>query len=130
LIFCSKLFLTLVFVEDLFQACYFLLEEMMALVLKNSYNLTQWKSFVDWGFKGDALIWWKSFHHSEWMSLSKEALEKLLLDKWSHIKSKDKDITKSLFSCRKSILQVHGYIHKESVIVSINPSCKQNFINI
>jgi hypothetical protein len=64
------------------------------------------------------------------MSLSEEALEKLLLDKWSHTKSKDKDITKSLFSCGKSILQVHGCIHKENVIVSINPSCKQNFINI
>jgi hypothetical protein len=83
------------------------------------------ENFVDWGFKGDALIWWKSFHHSEWMSLSEEALEKLLLDKWSHTKSKDKDITKSLFSCGKSILQVHGCIHKENVIVSINPSCNK-----
>jgi hypothetical protein len=90
----------------------------------------QWKSFVDWGFKGDALKWWKSFHHSEWMSLSEEALEKLILDKWSHTKSKDKDITKSLFSCDKSILQVHGCIHKENVIVSINPSCMHNFINV
>ena len=64
------------------------------------------------------------------MSLSKEALKKLLLDKWSHTKSKDKDITKSLFSCGKSILQVHGCLHKENFIVSIKPSCKQNFINI
>ena len=64
------------------------------------------------------------------MSLSEEALEKLLLDKWSHTKSKDKFITKSLFSCGKYVLQVHGCIHKENVIVSINPSCKHNFINI
>jgi hypothetical protein len=64
------------------------------------------------------------------MSLSEEALEKLLLDKWSHTKCKDKDITKGLFSCGKSILQVHGCIHKENVIVSINPSCQQNFINV
>jgi hypothetical protein len=34
----------------------------------------QWKSFVDRDFKGDALKWWKSFHHSEWMSLSEDAL--------------------------------------------------------
>jgi hypothetical protein len=64
------------------------------------------------------------------MSLSEEALEKLLLDKWSHTKSKDKYITKNFFSCGISILQVHGCIHKENVIISINPSCKQNLINI
>jgi hypothetical protein len=64
------------------------------------------------------------------MSLFEEALEKLLLEKWSHTKSKDKDMKKSLFSCGKSILQVRGCIHKENVIVYINPSCKQKFINI
>jgi hypothetical protein len=64
------------------------------------------------------------------MSLSEEALENLLLDKWSHTKSKDKDNTKGLFSCGKSILHVHGCIHKENVIVSINPRCQQNFINV
>ena len=35
-----------------------------------------------------------------------------------------------MISCGKSILQVHGCIHKENVIVSINPNCQQNFINI
>jgi hypothetical protein len=64
----------------------------------------KWKSFADWGFKDDALIWWQSFHHFEWMSLSEEAIEKLLLDKWSHTMSKDKYITNILFSCGKSIL--------------------------
>lgn len=29
-----------------------------------------------------------------------------------------------------SILQVHGCIQKEKVIISINPSCKHNFINV
>jgi hypothetical protein len=38
--------------------------------------------------------------------------------------------TKSLFSCEKSILQVHGCIHKENIVVSINPSCMHNFINV
>jgi hypothetical protein len=61
---------------------------------------------------------------------SEEALEKLLLDKWSRTKSKDKDITNNLFSCGKSILQVHGCIHKVKVIISINPSCQHNFINV
>jgi hypothetical protein len=64
------------------------------------------------------------------MSFSKEAIKILILDKWSHMKCKDKDITKGLFSCGKSLLQVHGCIHKENVIVSINPSCQQNFINV
>jgi hypothetical protein len=72
----------------------------------------KWKSFVDWGFKDDALIWWQSFDYYERMSFSEETLEILLLDKWSHMKCKDKDITKVLFSCGKSILHVHGYIHK------------------
>ena len=43
---------------------------------------------------------------------------------------KDKDCTKGLFSYGNSILQVQGCIHKEHVIVSINPSCQQNLINI
>jgi hypothetical protein len=64
------------------------------------------------------------------MALSNEAYEKLFLDKWSHAKKKDKESTKGLFSCGNSILQVHGCIHKEKVIVSINPSCQHNFINV
>jgi hypothetical protein len=77
----------------------------------------------------DAHTWWTSFDFWEWMSLSKEAMEKLFLDKCYHMKCKDKDNTKGLFSYVKSILQVHGSIHKENVNVSINPSCQQNFIN-
>jgi hypothetical protein len=64
------------------------------------------------------------------MTLSNEEFEKVLLDKWSKSKSKDKEITKGLFSCGNSILQVHGCLHKENVIVSINPSCQHNFINV
>jgi hypothetical protein len=36
---------------------------------------------------------------------------------------------KGLFS-PNVILQVHGCIHKENIIVSINPSCMHNFINV
>jgi hypothetical protein len=61
--------------------------------------------------------------YKKMMALSDEEFEKLFLDKWSHAKSKDKECTKGLFSCGKSILQVHGCIHKENIIVSINPSC-------
>ena len=61
------------------------------------------------------------------MTLSVEALEKFLLDKWSHAA---KGRNKSLFSGGKSILQVHGCIHKENVIISINPNCQPNFINV
>ena len=37
---------------------------------------------------------------------------------------------KGLFFAGISILQVHGLIQKEKIIVSINPSCKQNLINV
>ena len=37
---------------------------------------------------------------------------------------------KGLFSVGISLLQVHGCIHKENIIVSINHSCKHNFINV
>ena len=43
---------------------------------------------------------------------------------------KDKDNYKGLFPSDHFILQVHGCIQKEKVIVSINPSCKHNFINV
>jgi hypothetical protein len=64
------------------------------------------------------------------MSSSEEAFENLILDKWSHTKIKDKELSKGLFSCGKFLLQVHGCIHKGKAIVSINPSCQQNFINV
>ncbi len=37
---------------------------------------------------------------------------------------------KGLFSVGISLLQVHGLIQKQKIIVSINPSCKHNFINV
>jgi hypothetical protein len=80
--------------------------------------------------QGDAAIWWKSLDYKEMMTLSNEEFEKILLDKWSHGENKDIERTKSFFSCDKSILQVHGCSHKENAIVSINPSCMHNFINV
>ena len=37
---------------------------------------------------------------------------------------------KGLFSAGIYLLQAHGLIQKEKIIVSINPSCKHNFINV
>ncbi len=74
-------------------------------------------------FDGNRLIirrWWDS----------NVEFEKILLDKWSHGENKDKERAKSLFSCEKSILQVHDCIHKENIVVSINLSCVHNFINV
>ena len=59
-----------------------------------------------------------------------EEFEKLFLDRWSHVEKHDTKRTNGLFSCGNSILQVHGCIHKENIIVSINPSCMHNFINV
>jgi hypothetical protein len=78
--------------------------------------------------QGDVVIWWKSLDYKEMMTLFNGEFEKILLDKWSHGENKDKERTKSLFSCEKSILQFHGCIHKENIIVSINSSCMHNFI--
>ena len=89
-----------------------------------------WPHWVALKLQGDAAIWWKSLDYKEMMTLSNGEFEKILLDKWSHGGNKDKERTKSLFSCEKSILQVHGCIHKENVIVSINPSFQQSFINV
>jgi hypothetical protein len=43
---------------------------------------------------------------------------------------KDKKSTRDLFSYEKFIVWVHGCIHQEKVIVSINPTCNNNFINV
>jgi hypothetical protein len=82
--------------------------------------------------KDDAFIWWNSYglNYEEIKSLSDEECEKLYLDRWSHSKKKYNEIHRGLFLCGNSILQVHGCILKEKVIVSIIPSWKYNLINI
>jgi hypothetical protein len=89
-----------------------------------------WHHWVALKLQGDAAIWWKSLDYEEMMRLSNVEFEKILLDKWSHGENQDKERTKSIFAGEKSILQVHGCIHKENIIVSINPSCMHNFINV
>jgi hypothetical protein len=97
--------------------------------IKSAWEDT-WPHWVDLKLQGDAAIWWKSLDYKEMMRLSNVEFEKILLDKWSHGENKDKERTKSLFSCEKSILQVHRCIHKENIVISINPSCMHNFINV
>jgi hypothetical protein len=86
------------------------------------------KALISLNLQGDVAIWWNSLNYSKMMALSDEEFEKVFLEKWSHAKSKKR--SKGLFSCGNSILQVHGCIHKENIIVSINPSCLHNFINV
>jgi hypothetical protein len=97
---------------------------------RNSTWEDNWPHWIDLKLQGDASIWWKSLDYKEMMTLSNGEFEKMLLDKWSHEENKDTKRTKSLFLCDKSILHVHGCIHKENVILSINPSCMHNFINV
>ena len=89
-----------------------------------------WRICLHYGFQEDARIWWNSFNYNELMTLSDEAYVKLILDYWFYTKCKDEESSKGLLSCENSILKVHGCIHKKKVIVSINPSCMHNFINV
>ena len=57
---------------------------------------------INLSLQGDATIWWKSLNYSKMMALSDEEFEKVLLEKWSHAKIKER--SKGLFSCGKSIL--------------------------
>ena len=52
------------------------------------------------------------------------------MDKCSRARKKENEKSKGLFSTSVSLLQVDGLIQKEKIIVSINPSCKHNFINV
>jgi hypothetical protein len=135
-IFCSNLFLNPCSIFGVFHSkMYFTGKcdgpsiEAFIKEIKSAWE-ENWPHWVDLKLQGDAAIWWKSLDYKEMRTLSNGEFEKILLDRWSHGKNKDTKSTKGLFSCGKSILQVHGCIHKENVIVSINPSCMHNFINV
>jgi hypothetical protein len=84
----------------------------------------KWKFNVS--FKGGFFQWSRFIKFNKMVELSDEDFEKDILDKWSRDNNNDKGSNKGLFSCGNSILQVHGCIHKENVIFSINPSCQFN----
>ena len=96
---------------------------------KSSWK-TSWRNFVNCYLKDDANLWLNSLNYDKMMTLSDDEFEQVFLDKWSHAKKKDIEIHKGLFSCDNILLQVHGCIQKEKVIVFVNPSCKHNFINV
>ena len=68
------------------------------------------------------------FNHDKMRTLSDHEYEQIFLDKWSHGKKKHNASPNGL--CGLSILQVHGYIQQEKVIICINPSCGHNFIHV
>jgi len=81
-------------------------------------------------FKDEATKWWESLNRKKWLNLPDDEFEKLLLEKWSHAGKRDNEKHVGLFSTGISLLHVHGCIQKEKMIMSIDPSCKKNLINV
>ena len=79
-------------------------------------------------FKDETAIWWRSVDSKKLLSLIDEEFEKFLLRKWSHAGKQDNEKHVGLFLTGITLLQVHGLIQKEKMIVSINLSYKHNFI--
>ena len=55
---------------------------------------------------------------------------RIFLDRWNHGTKKDTNSSRDLFSCTNIIIQVHGCIRKENLIIFINSSSKHNFTNV
>jgi hypothetical protein len=64
----------------------------------------KWRFYVSSYVRDYAKTWWQSLNELRMLMIFDEEFEQVLLDKWSHMKCRDKDITKGLFSCGKSIL--------------------------
>ena len=107
-----------------------LYKEMMVLVLNNSHNIARKNMEANGEPIYHAWKWWKLLNHAKVEELSNEWFEKLFLARWYQDRKKDNEIHKDFFSGNAFILQVHGCIHKEKVVVSINPRCKHNFISV
>ena len=71
--------------------------------MKYAYQIFRFLHICD-NLKIDAHIWWKSLKYREMMELFNKEFEKVLLDRWFHVKQKDTKITKGFFSCGNSIL--------------------------
>lgn len=99
--------------------------------IKKSKSLwkNNWKWLVLGNFEDEAATWWGLLNQKKCLNLHDEEFEKLLLDRWSHARKQDKEKHVGLFPTGISLVQVHGLIQKEKIVVSINPSCKHNFIN-
>jgi len=97
--------------------------------LKSKYWIC-WKTTVRVHLTEEADRWYSSLDYKQLLKLSDAEFEKVLLDKWSQARKKENETHKGLIATGVSLLQVHGLIQKEKIIVSINPSCKQNLINV
>lgn len=89
-----------------------------------------WRIYIGYYLEDEAVIWWMSLDSDFLKTCLPKEILKLFLDKWSHNGKKENNKHKGLFSVGISLLQVHACIQKEKIIVSINPSCKHNFINV
>jgi len=92
--------------------------------LRKSTWKENWRAMSHYGFKQDVAMWLELLNHDKMKALTNEAYEQVFLYRWSQAMKKNKEITKGLFSSVNFLLQVHGCIHQEKVIVSINPSSK------
>ena len=97
---------------------------------KNSLWAHHWRFFVVGNFKYEAATWWGLLNQKKCSNFPDEEFENLLLDRWSHARKQNNEKYVRLFPTSISLLQVHGLIQKEKIIVSINPSCKKNLINV
>jgi len=97
-------------------------------IIKFKYGVF-WKAIVPISLEEEADIWWNALGIKQLSKFSDEEFEKLLMDKWSCARKKN-ETHQGLCSTSVSLLQVHGLIQKEKIIVSINPSCRKNIINV
>lgn len=82
------------------------------------------------GFEDEATKRWFSIDNKQFTKLSVAEFERVILNKWSQAKKHDKGKHVGLFPTGIFLLHVHGLIQNEKIIVSINPSCKKNLINV
>lgn len=78
-----------------------------------------WRFNLGDNIKDDVVIWWEWIRSNEKLHFLEEEFGFLFLDGWSHVKKKDKEVSKGLFSCETFLLQVHGSFQQEKVIISI-----------
>ena len=91
---------------------------------------TYWKLPMVLNMRDETLKWYSSLDYQQLNKLSDAEFEKVYLDKWSRARKKENETHKGLIPTGISLLQIRGLIQKEKIIVSINPSCKHNFISV
>jgi hypothetical protein len=64
---------------------------------QNSLWKEKWKSYIHYSFIQDARIWWQLLDHDKMVGISNEEIEKIILERWYHVKKGDKENTKDLF---------------------------------